>query len=246
MRKNLGMLVLIGLIAWSCDRTDGVSDDPVVNNVASQTTVTPEEAENIPVAGEEAWVMPEMELMEAPVVREGSETEEFTLVDDGTGVESAEDPLMLWNDDAVQEGRDGPCNIHGLSPLQRRALKRAHRRYCQCACGIHQAIHQIHRQIIANANARLRQLIRKLHNGQLTPQQFMQKVHQLARRVRQAMRNHPQKQQLLRALRTCKRRYGRAAHRILNDRQFQAWLQCSKARRCRCGDHQGPQNNAAE
>gem|GEM_PF-6122744 len=247
--RSLAVLMGAGLLAWSCSRTDDVLDNPGVSSAnEAQMVVTPEQAEDIPVAGEENWVFPETSLMESPVIQEGSAAEEFKLIDDGTEAAEETDPAeALWGDDAqMSEGADRPCNIGGLSPMQKRALKRAHRRYCRCACGIHQAIHQINQQIIANANQQLRKLVNKLRSGQLTPQQFAQKLQKLIKRTRHALKSNPQKQRLLKALRHCKRRYARAAHRILNDRQFHQWLHCPKARKCRCHDRSGPRDSAAD
>ncbi len=229
-KKGVGLWVLAAMVAIGCSKTEEMTTPEVTDDISE---VTSSDAAKAPL-DESSLVFPEERLIESPQIQEGNENVPFALIDDGLEIDEGASDLTeeMWAEGAS----DGPCRIQGLSDLQKRALRRAHRRYCQCACGIQESIRQIHRQILARANQKLRELVDQFRTGQLTPQEFHQKLLQLIRRTRQALRNNPQKQQLLQALRQCKRNYARAAHGILNDRQFRQWVKCRQARRCRCHD----------
>ncbi len=228
-KKRLAVGLMSTLVMIGCNKEDTVAPE-VTDSPAAQAVEATNDANAKPPLDESRLTFPEDVRLESPLIQEGGETQMFELIDDGVGWDEGEEATtQAWT-----EGSHPPCQIHGLSGIQKQALKRAHRKYCQCACGIHQAIRQIHHQILSHANAQLRKIIRKLQHGQITPAEFQQQLRRLIQQTRQSLRNNPRKKQLLKTLRQCKIRYARAAHRILNSQQFHQWVKCRKSRHCRC------------
>ncbi len=204
---------------------------PACNKESDQNITTATDHQN-------AYEMPGLDLLTAPLVIEASEEQEFQIVADGMPTdldadlsEHMELSTLLNHHPLRHCDRDHLLDSLQLSTSQQTQLKRALIARHHCSRSIYAQIKRHHHKIIERARNARHNLMEDFRHGKINRHQLERAMNQLNQKTRQALFDLPDQRRLLQALRSCHHDFLSQLQQILNQRQWRLWL--SFHQRCR-------------
>jgi hypothetical protein len=140
------------------------------------------------------------------------------------GSESA--AFGISNTEAMHSERHSLSNILpklDLNQRQRAAISGFAKDHAACVAEHRQRIHELHRNLLAKANAVREDYIAAYHAGRISREELEQRLTSLRERVRNEINNHDRKQMHMRALRKCRLDLMTNIESVLNREQRQLW-----------------------
>ena len=176
-------------------------------------------------------------MLDEPEVTDATETIEFDILNEGVpeALEAIDFPEIegfvqdsLGKRDSLKLRCKRLWDSIPLTDTQKVQLKAVRSQYLKCKKSSIIALRTIHRSYILKANQAKKKLIQAYKNGDITQAELKQKLVQLNKRTKLAIRNDQQRQAIVIRLRNCHKNYLKAVKSILSPAQWQAFLKCRK------------------
>lgn len=217
--KSLTFLTIFGSLLFAACTQQEAQLAEVTSETAKQT-LSEEDLAEIPYT--------EAALLLQPVLQPPTVDQEMAIIQDGVPEEIESKHFHFFDSSGTRYSIWACLDSTNLSIAQKDSLRLATRRFQLCKRLVIHDIRTINRTILASANQERKLLVKAYRSGRITLVQLQQKLLQLVRKTRHALRTHPVKLRHLAQLRHCYHRYLRALHRVLTPAQWQTFIQCFK------------------
>lgn len=172
---------------------------------------------------------------------EGSESVEMNLFgDEGIPTAILEDPFeeglstrSRGSDDGYDDRKkdDKKCRLPEslkLSERQKEALKKAYAEFKDCKKDVEYALRKLNKMILQKARDRRNELLEAHKNGRITREELAKALRQLNERTQNALKNNPQREELVAKLRKCHKHYLETIKSILSEEQWKYFTRCHR------------------
>lgn len=169
----------------------------------------------------------DLELLESPALQVATIDQEMDIVSDGLPLElDEENPTAMRDSTGHRKDLMACLKDLDLTSGQKDSIHAAATRFHHCRKYHITAIRIINHTILSQANQERKLLIAKFRRGEITKAELIRALQRLNHRTRYAFRHNPEKIRHMIALRQCFKNYLRALHQILDENQWNMFMNC--------------------
>jgi|GEM_PF-5140053 len=169
----------------------------------------------------------DLELLEAPALQVATIDQEMDIISDGLPLElDEENPTAMRDSTGHRRDLMACLKDLDLTSGQKDSIHAAATRFHHCRKYHITAIRIINHTILSQANQERKLLIAKFRRGEITKEELIRALQRLNHRTRYAFRHNPEKVRHMIALRQCFKNYLRALHQILDENQWNMFMNC--------------------
>lgn len=169
----------------------------------------------------------DLELLEAPALQVATIDQEMDIISDGLPLElDEENPTAMRDSTGHRRDLMACLKDLDLTSGQKDSIHAAATRFHHCRKYHITAIRTINHTILSQANQERKLLIAKFRRGEITKEELIRALQRLNHRTRYAFRHNPEKVRHMIALRQCFKNYLRALHQILDENQWNMFMNC--------------------